>query len=294
MPPSRRPAENAQWLRSLIIEFAATSQANRLEPGGDEPAFGEPLVGFAGGADPLFQRCQEHIGDFYLTPLEAFRQVFASRPARPDELAVISWVLPAGESVLADQAAAEGRPSERWVRMRHYGELFNEALRMHLVQNLMDAGVEVLAPVLEPFYAKQDQGAPYAPCANWSERHVAFIAGLGTFGLCDGLITERGKAMRAGSVVARLPIYPSPRPYGGQDIHAYCLHYSQGSCGKCVKRCPVNAIGPDGHDKALCKRYLNGKLKRIAAERFGLQTDACGLCQAGVPCSDHIPAPEEG
>jgi hypothetical protein len=42
---------------------------------------------------------------------------------------------------------------------------------------------------------------------------MAYAAGLGTFGLCDGLITARGKAMRTGSVVARLEIDASPRPY---------------------------------------------------------------------------------
>ena len=36
------------------------------------------------------------------------------------------------------------------------------------------------------------------------ETHAAHAAGLGTFGLCDGLITPIGKAIRVGSVVAKM------------------------------------------------------------------------------------------
>jgi len=80
------------------------------------------------------------------------------------------------------------------------------------------------------------QSERYGFASAWSERHVAYASGLGTFGLCDGLITPKGKAMRCGSVAAQIQVPPTPRPY--QDHHAYCLHFSQGSCGLCITRCP--------------------------------------------------------
>ena len=73
------------------------------------------------------------------------------------------------------------------------------------MEQLEAAGIEAVAPLLSPHWARSDQG-PYAPCSNWSERHAAYAAGLGTFGLCDGLITPVGKAMRTGSVVAAVKI----------------------------------------------------------------------------------------
>ena len=73
----------------------------------------------------------------------------------------------------------------------------------------------------------------------WSERHIAHACGLGTFGLCDGLITPVGKSMRLGSVIAQMPVEPASRPY--TDHHAYCLHYARGTCGVCMQRCPVGA-----------------------------------------------------
>jgi epoxyqueuosine reductase QueG len=56
----------------------------------------------------------------------------------------------------------------------------------------------------------------YGYASSWSERHAAHAAGLGTFGLCDGLITPKGKAMRAGSVVAKIQVEPSIRFYNHQ------------------------------------------------------------------------------
>ena len=43
-----------------------------------------------------------------------------------------------------------------------------------------------------------DKVGDYA--SNWSERHVAYVCGLGTFG-CQGLITSKGLAGRFGSII---------------------------------------------------------------------------------------------
>jgi epoxyqueuosine reductase QueG len=110
--------------------------------------------------------------------------------------------------------------------------------------------------------------------------------------LCDGLITPLGKAMRTGSVVARLNITPTPRPY--KDHHAYCLFFSHGTCGKCIKRCPINAIGKNGHDKKRCQRYTEVKMPEIMSEKYGIDVSVCGLCQVGIPCTHGIPDPGDG
>jgi hypothetical protein len=46
--------------------------------------------------------------------------------------------------------------------------------------------------------------------SNWSERHSAYIAGLGTFCLSYSLISEKGCAGRYGTVVTDLDLEPSP------------------------------------------------------------------------------------
>jgi len=46
------------------------------------------------------------------------------------------------------------------------------------------------------------------PSSNWSERHIAYAAGMGTFSLNDAFITEKGIAIKLLSVVTELEIFP--------------------------------------------------------------------------------------
>lgn len=288
----QQPSDIAAWIENTIISFVAQSAENRLGPDTSELAFDAPLVGFSSGADPLYDEYVAHIGDFYLTPLQVFQKAFPETlPVTPDALTVISWILPSTAAVRNEQAAQTKRPSERWVRVRFHGEGFNVELRKHLIDRLAGRDVQAVAPMLAEFWSWSDQG-PYAPCSNWSERHAAHASGLGTFGLCDGLITPKGKAMRTGSVVARISLPPTPRPYG--DHRAYCLFYSHNTCGHCIPRCPVNAISPQGHDKKKCQAYTEGKMKPFSKETYGIDIPACGLCQVEVPCMACIPEPEDG
>ena len=138
---------------------------------------------------------KEDIGPFFLTPDEIFAKTFPSITVRPDELTVISWILPQAESTKRDHRKETAYPSERWARARKYGEEFNAKLRKQLVELLAEAGYEAVAPIDSPFWT-QKMSERYGLSSTWSERHAAFASGLGTFGLCDGLITPVGKAMR--------------------------------------------------------------------------------------------------
>jgi epoxyqueuosine reductase len=279
----------AAWVRDCIGRFAASGE-NSIEPGGvSEKAFDEPLVGFSRGDDPLYQGFKDDIGPFYLTPIEIFRLTFPDVKAAPGELTVISWILPQTERTRRDNARESAIPAERWARTRSKGEVFNVNLHNHLVGVLREAGYEAVAPTRSPLW-KSQKSDRYGFASSWSERHAAHVSGLGTFGLCDGLITPRGKAMRCGSVVARIAIPPTPRPY--DNHHAYCLFYLNGSCGKCIKRCPADAITREGHLKDKCFAYIHDVGIPSVQSRFGFAANACGLCQTGVPCEAGIPVPE--
>lgn len=251
--PKELTKDPAGWIREQIERFVEASPANDLGFDTAEPAFDRPLVGFSSGADPVYDEYVAHIGDFYLTPLRIFRKAFPDQAdVSAEALSVISWILPSTAATRTDQGAQTKKPSERWARTRYYGEKFNVALRNRVAEQLTEAGISALAPMLAPFWSQSSVG-PYAPCSNWSERHAAYAAGLGTFGLCDGLITPLGKAIRAGSVIARIVLPPTPRSY--TDHHAHCLHYSHGTCGQCIPRCPVKALSKSGHDKPTCMQY---------------------------------------
>ena len=279
------------WLIREIADFVATSPLNTLGLPGGEVAWDSPLVGFSRGDDPIYQEYKGHIGDFYWTPMEIFQLTFPDFAAAPEDLTVISWVLPQTRVTKDENADQKVYPSQRWAAARDLGEKFNVALRQHVVKILLDEAVQAVAPMLSPHWCRQDSQL-YGFASTWSERHAAHAGGLGTFGLCDGLITPVGKAIRAGSVVARLEIPATPRPY--QNHQAYCLFFSHGICKKCAGRCPVKAISSEGHDKIRCRDHL-GKARGYVRKKYGLENKVgCGLCQVGVPCESHIPSPDEG
>ncbi len=274
------------WLTGSIRDFVRQSPDNNLGDNSGEPAWADPLVGFSSGADPLFAAYKKVVGPFHWTPLETYALAFPDTQVDPGDLAVISWVLPQTEATKVDNRREVFYPAERWARSRIFGEAFNDVLRRYVVETLMDASYEAVAPMLSPLWESKDSDR-FVFASTWSERHAAYASGLGTFGLCDGLITPVGKAIRVGSVVARIPINPSPRPY--DDHHAYCLFHSRGTCGECIDRCPVGAISRAGHDKLLCSAHTGKTTREFVRANFGFEGYGCGLCQTGVPCESRNP-----
>jgi len=66
--------------------------------------------------------------------------------------------------------------------------------------------------------------------------------------------------MRAGSVVAKIEMEPTLRPYA--DHRAYCLFFAKGACGKCIDRCPARAITEASRDKEKCRCNSASDLQR--------------------------------
>lgn len=289
---SNRKRDVAEWIEKNIGALVESPQ-NTLGNKTNDPAWGPPLIGFSRGDDPLYARFAAMIGDFYWQPETIFRLTFPEEDVDPKELSVISWVLPQTEATKGDNRKETEFGSERWVRARKFGEMFNVALRAHVVALLQDRGYRAVAPASSPLFGLR-MSEVYGICSNWSERHAAYVSGLGTFGLCDGLITKAGKAVRCGSVVARISLNATPRPY--KTYHAYCLFYAKGVCGACIQRCPAGALSEEGHDKKKCLAYLEGPIVRHAEKAYGLSgPDAygCGLCRTNVPCESCIPVVEQ-
>ncbi|WP_243357709.1 4Fe-4S ferredoxin [Fundidesulfovibrio terrae] len=280
-------------LTQRVSVWMADRANNAIEPGSDLPAFDTPLLGCASGADPLFGMLKQDIGpQFYWTPQEAYRLAFPDEDLEPGELSVIAWVLPQTASTRAAHRKARDMPSIEWSRGRHYGEMVNEGLRRFVVEYLARRGVHAAAPALLPAWGRA-LSPRYGFASNWSERHTAHACGLGTFGLSDGLITPAGKAVRVGSVVARIALDPTPRPYTRHD--EWCLRAAKGVCKACMKRCPAGAISEAGHDKQKCKDYIRGVTAPfVEKEQLGFKVNSCGLCQTGTPCEAKNPTAPKG
>jgi len=277
---------SGKWITDVIQDFISASPRNTMGDGTGERAWDDDaLVGFASGVDPIWQQCKEYVGAFHWTPWEVFNQHCPGEFACAEELTVVSWILPQRAMVRKKNRKANLYPCEEWARIRIYGEAFNVALRQHLVLRLSEMGHAAVAPMLVSNWTIVNSER-FSYASSWSERHAAHAAGLGTFGLCDGLITAKGKAMRAGSVVARISIDPTPRPYS--DHRAYCLFFAEGTCGKCIDRCPARAIDENGHDKEKCRQHL-AQSREYVKKTYNFEGYGCGLCQVGVPCESGIP-----
>ena len=263
-----------EQIRQEIARFVATTPANSFPDGA--PYFDAPLVGFASAADPLFGDYKEIIGPFHL---------------RPDELlagaaTVICWILPITRATRQKNGLERELPAREWSLTRQHGEACNGALRRHLSGWLEAAGFAAVIPQYAPQW-QELAASPAGIASTWSERHAAYAAGLGTFSLSDGFITARGIAHRCGSVVTNLPLAPTPRL--APHYRAHCLFHHNGSCGACIGRCPVGAIGRQGHDKERCRAYVYGTVPAAVAGRYGVTQTGCGLCQTRVPCEGRNP-----
>ena len=248
-------------LEEKIIDFIQNSEQNFVEELGMMQIWDQPLIGVASASDPLWEKLKEPdvVGPHHLTPDEWL----------PGAKSVISFFLPYTEHILSSNRS-KGLPSKEWLYGRYEGEMFNNILRRLIVDIVESAGENALAPALDKRFEVDNH------VSNWSERHAAFIAGLGTFSLNHSLITNLGTAGRFGSVIVNLEFEPKPRPY--QEVDEYCT-----KCGECIDRCPPLAINKHGKDAESCSQFLNKTLK-LNKPRYG-----CGKCQTAVPCEYRNP-----
>ncbi len=249
----------------------------RLDPGNSIPdgprIFQDPIVGFARADDAIFD---EFKNSDVISPLHRHPTEWLSSAKT-----VVSYFLPISDDIITSNVEGDSA-SRHWIFARFWGEALNDRLRRILVARLQKAGYEAVAPLLDPEYEVRDLKS------NWSERHVALAAGLGTFGLNRGLITSRGLAGRFGSVVTSLELEPTPR---GFDEHfEACPHLAGGTCGECIPRCPAGAIAAEGKDLSICRNYLREVEGPGVRSRLGFPYSPCGKCYVDVPCESGIPS----
>ncbi|MCL2565074.1 MAG: 4Fe-4S binding protein [Defluviitaleaceae bacterium] len=236
--------------------------------------FDSPIFAFGNADDMLYDeyKSPDIIGEHFLSPLKWL----------PEAKTVISFFLPYADKIKYANSLNLDWPADEWLHGRIEGQFFLKELTIYIHNILSDAGYKSLIPNLDPRFKTGDsrsnnENTTNRFTSNWSERHIAYACGLGTFGLSKGLITEKGVCGRFGSILTELDLEKDIRAY--KDVYEYCT-----MCGLCIINCPVNAITKEGKNDLLCSDFLDKTFNKHNP-RYG-----CGKCQVSVPCESRAPS----
>jgi len=240
-------------IRTFIEHSVAESAgATRYRP---------PLVAFVAAGDPGFARLKSEIDPSHLLPQDILS----------DARSVVSFFLPFDKAIVVANAKSDYTAREWAAAYVETNQLIDRTcagLSELLVRHGHRSGWEMPTHNFDPVRL----------ISRWSHKSVGVIAGLGSFGLHQMVITDAGCAGRFGSLVTTAALAPTAAP--AERIER-CRYQIDGSCRVCVERCPVGALRVDGFDRALCYERC------LAVDRYfsdlGL-TDVCGKCATG-PCA---------
>jgi hypothetical protein len=308
----------------FLENFFSTSDLNKLPKNyGGGRIFNTPVIGISQGDDPIFLKYKKIIGPKHLTPIEVWLDSgFPNKPDLSSELRILSIICPYVDKIRQTGSKAVVKrddvvsstlkngekidvvlPAEIYSIGRNFANPFKIEVVKQSIGFFRNLGFNAIGGAISNAFNLIEFKS------NWSERHIAFAAGLGTFSLHEGFISEVGCNIRITSVITDAPLKVTPRtsdePYGN------CLYYIDGSCRKCEENCPGAAIDENGHDKLKCWTYGN-YIKLHMNDRFGSLLKphsrrvngeirkynymnkkaavGCAFCQFNVPCMDKNPS----
>ncbi|MEL7656677.1 MAG: epoxyqueuosine reductase [Bacillota bacterium] len=238
-------------------------------------AWGYPLVGFADVHHPEILNLKKTISETHKLPVDVL----------PSASIVIAYFVPFTKKLAITNRTDGEMASPEWALAYEETNAMFRKLNEYLIAELDHMGYEAAVSAEASTF---DQNKLIS---NWSHRHFAKAAGLGTFGINNMLITKSGCCGRYNTIVTNLDIEPD-QPL----IEDYCMYKKNGSCGVCVRRCPSGALTLEGYDRQKCYEVCrkNAELYTEFGSSYFDETgeqpnsagsDVCGKCVSNVPCS---------
>lgn len=224
----------------------------------------EPLIAYADAEDSMFYDLKEIVSPSHALPNDLL----------PEAKTVVAYFIPFDDDVV--KSNIEGKEcSKKW------GQAYIETNKLILDLNTYINGELEKLGYKSNIIPATHNFDEIKLISDWSHRHAAFIAGLGSFGINNMLITDRGTCGRVGTFITDLKIEPTKR----KNIEN-CLYKRSNICKKCIDRCVNDALKVDSFDRHKCYEMClyNDKFH----SDMGL-VDVCGKCLVGVPCATSNP-----
>ena len=245
-----------EYMENLIKNFIDISKNSS----NFKTNWSEPIIGFADGKNPLFLQLKRIVNENHKLPTELLNQAKT----------VISYFIPFDQKVVSSNSDGKNASKEWAIAYIETNKLITD-LNTFLAEKLKK---ENFASIQIPPTHNFDKDSLIS---YWSHKHIAYIAGLGNFGLHKMIITEKGCCGRLGSIITSASIEPTITKQ-----KEYCLYFHNKSCKKCIDNCFYNILTLDSFNRHKCYDVCleNGRIY----SHLGL-SDMCGKCACGVPCS---------
>ena len=256
-----------------LIQFVEEEEKER-----NQKRWKQPLIEFADAYHPYVRRLKEIVHSEHQMPEEVLK----------DAKTVLVYFLPFCDWV-AKSNEEEGLASSEWARIYEETNAFFLKINQHMIKYIEGLGYQArMAPEASVFYRDE-------VISHWSFRHLAYAAGLGTFGMNNMLITEYGCAGRLNALVTNLPVET-----GSPQKEEACLYKRNGSCGLCIKRCPSQALTDKKFDRHKCfaqclknaevhTQFGNSYADQAGEEAVDSGSEVCGKCLVHLPCTSRRP-----
>jgi len=247
-------------MEEKINKLIKTCIDNRNTLLSDFKSWREPIVSFVDANDTRINQLKEIVSIDHLLPNDVL----------PDAKSIICFFIPfteeIGKSNIPNKLA-----SEKWALTYISTNALIAEISNEIEAFLNISGYSVgKIPATHNFDYK-------TLISNWSHRHLAYLSGIGSFGINNMLITDMGCCGRLGSIVTNYPFKTTT-----DSNKERCLNKINGSCGLCVNRCINNAFVDNNYNRFICYEIC---LENAEHHKKIGYADVCGKCLVGLPCS---------
>lgn len=252
-----------KYIQQTIEQFIRNYEKNTVTK------WGNPLVGFAD-----VQCVKENIS------------LIVENHGMPEDVLedasiVIAYFVPFLKE-MSDTNTVKGTASKEWAQAYEETNVLLGKINEHLISVLNEKGWKA---AVHPEAGCFDRNKLIS---RWSHRHIAYFAGLGTFGINNMLITDKGCCGRYSTLITNIES-EADSPMTEEN----CGYKRDGSCGACIIACPSGALTSDGFDRYKCYKICLDNAEKFTS--FGssyaeegtdnVGSEVCGKCIAGMPCA---------